>query len=69
MKSSCWRLGQTMENPSGSQRVKGKFELVNATYRSKEKKDWIMENKKKLKGTKFYVDNDLTFIKKRNFGR
>lgn len=39
--------------------------MVGAECRNKEEKDSIMENKKKLKGTKFYVD-DLTYKERRN---
>lgn len=40
--------------------------LIGAECRSKEEKNRIMENKKKLKREKFYVDNDLTYKKRRN---
>lgn len=46
--------------------IKGKSKMVGAECRSKEEKDGVMENKKKLKGSEFYVDNDLTYKERRN---
>ncbi|XP_025262551.1 golgin subfamily A member 6-like protein 22 [Camponotus floridanus] len=46
--------------------IKGRRELVEAQCSSREEKEKIMENKNRLKGTKIYIDHDLTFKERRN---
>lgn len=46
--------------------IKGRRGLVGAQCSSREEKEKIMENKNRLKGTKIYIDHDLTFKERRN---
>lgn len=46
--------------------IEGRRGLVGAECSSREEKERIMESKNRLKGTKTYIDHDLTFKERRN---
>lgn len=46
--------------------IKGRRGLVGAECSSRKEKERIMESKNRLKGTKIYIDHDLTFKERKN---